>query len=82
MIQTSKYFSTRLSAAALFLAVMLSAFAVGCSPKRGDVATEPQEEIIDSLSVRGYFLQDSILIGDRFDYVVEVQKEVAEFIVI
>lgn len=81
MIHTSKYISARLSAAALFLAVVLSAFAVGCSPKgEGGEVAEPVEELSDSLSVSGYFLQDTILIGDRFDYVVEVQKDVAEFI--
>ncbi|MBR2015384.1 MAG: hypothetical protein IJ998_08205 [Alistipes sp.] len=82
MTNQSKYFSARLSAAAIALvAVVLSAFAVGCSP-RGvvDKAAEPQEELSDSLMVSGYFLQDSILIGDRFDYVVEVQKDMAEFI--
>lgn len=53
---------------------------VACSSPAPAPQRAVEEDLTDTISVSGYFLQDTILIGDRFDYIVEVRKDMAELI--
>ncbi len=53
---------------------------LGCSTEQSTTQPKQPEPVSDTLKVSGYFVQDTIRIGEKFDFVIEVDKDISELI--
>lgn len=65
----------------LLLSISLWALLLtACSTEQPATQPKQPEPVSDSLRVSGHFIQDTIRIGEKFDFIIEVDKDISEHI--